>query len=1317
MSQKPLKFTRLLAKSLPENEPWQGAATYVGHTAAVMTAADALIKYLAPQILHQLGLTQVPLEKIAATVRLGSYLHDHPGKANLHFQVMVRLKDLKACKNETEHKQQQRLQDYWKSINQRQMVRHEVLSGLLAMRVPSFRAWLQECQNADFMAAIWAAMGHHLKLGGKAGKKLPEISHLADGTGRYIDIYTQHDNFTALLKMGTQRLGLPAALPEFPNETWHVDTLQYELNELLEEFEEFEDNLDEEQLRFIAAVKATVIVADVAGSALPKVLSTQPHAIDKWIEQALSLVLQESEIDNLIQQRLKQNSPRPFQRDVANTSDRVTLVKAGCGTGKTVAAYLWAKKWAQGRRLFFGYPTTGTASQGYLDYAAETEIETLLMHSRAAIDLEAILFSNEAQHEKNTEDDEDAERIDARLASFQAWQAKLIVCTVDSILGLVQNHRKPLYSWSALCQSVFVFDEVHAYDDKLFGSLLRFLKTFRGAPILLMSASFTDGQLNAIRKVIQDDLKETLKEIPGPHNLEILDRYVLQPIPDTHTAWQQIKATLQKSEHNKVLWVTNTVNTCIELYQEAVKELKSLKITPLVYHSRYRYQDRVGKHQAVIEAFKSDRPILAITTQVCEMSLDLSAHLLVTAMAPAPALIQRLGRLNRQVTEDEQGNVLLVSGQVCSALIYPWKDVNPYKTDELATGQELVDSLRDIEISQEDLSKAAAKIGSKTPEESYSNWLDGKWRTFPGELREAGYTLTVLLEDDLPNIDRSVAESSRSFGVEAQRWTVPVPLMKGYEKWNRRGFYPIAPRSRVTYSKEIGARVWQTGITLTTPKMKLHLGDPGMTLLHRAGLAGLYMTLKQLDTINDRPGNLTWDLTSRRINLSWHGNDLEVLDWLLKQAFQIDQDGLIELTGLKSKTIDVQNKVTLHQGIRGTFLQHPSTCKTTGIVSKSLSINENSPQINVKYQALSRYAHQEFASNLCDKNGNLLKEAISVAGWLNPGAVVRHTAFSGQTSFEETPEYAFILLFATVACQYFVLRSRLRDKRAQYALVIPEVIDLEVYAKCRLKKREFGYREFHASSWGDAGLRFLTYESAIETTKKHQSDRCQVITLGTVAWSSQQKTRTNLEIIEATEEVCRNYKISGQCFTDRIIQGKESGFVAPSFARELIADNLARGHAWYTGLAEKVNSGGLFKTLTYEREGLYSMVQNALWDHNAEKLFVQACHEALRNTYGKIGGYAKDKGEAPNFDRENERIRTGLGRCKNAETFRQFITDFWSRAGQLPTLQSHWNELLPLATSQQTWKVAKDLTLLALASYKGKGSTNDDSTADNDDIP
>ena len=792
-----MKFKHLLAKSLNQellHSKARKATSYTGHIVAVMQSADVLIQELGTTILQQLGLESIDPNEFGNTVRLGAYLHDW-GKANQHFQEMVRLKS----KDERINQHREKLKKSWREHGERQMLRHEVLSGILALQVPSFREWLEQCPSADLMVAVWAAMGHHLKIGlGKDGKPAGCVAEIPDGTGDGLEIYTHHGDFRAVLKMGRKFLGLPDDLPELPEEHWSKCQLKQALTALRDEFVELEEQMDWERQKFIAAVKATVIAADLAGSAIP----VTGHSLKEWIQQVLALVLSDADIEQLLNQRLEDKPLRPFQQQIAQSPKRVTLVRAGCGTGKTVGAYAWAKKWAVGRKLFFGYPTTGTASQGYIDYAAETKMETTLMHSRAEIDLEEILFSG---------DSDDSEGIDARLAAFSAWQAKLIVCTVDSVLGLIQNNRKPLYSWPAISQSAFVFDEVHAYDERLFGALLRFIKTFRGAPILLMSASFSQKQLEVIQQVM-DELGEELHQIPGPDNLEVLPRYRIQSFevsnPDELSEiWPSVLEALEKKQ--KVLWVTNSVQSCINLYRLAETQislhLPVLPIKRLIYHSRYRYKDRLQKHKAVVEAFKADEPVLAITTQVCEMSLDLSADLLVSAMAPAAALIQRLGRLNRRVIEDENGKVCLTSGRSCTAIIYPWNQKQPYEPSELLTGQQLVNHLAGAEISQQDLSKVAAQFASNTPTSVESEWLEGHWCTHPGFLREAGYTITVLLEQDKAAIRQSADNHKKSFTKEAQRWSVPIRIIKGFQQWKRIGFYPVAPPTEIRYSEETGA--------------------------------------------------------------------------------------------------------------------------------------------------------------------------------------------------------------------------------------------------------------------------------------------------------------------------------------------------------------------------------------------------------------------------------------------------------------------------------------------------------------------------------
>lgn len=487
-------------------------------------------------------------------------------------------------------------------------------------------------------------------------------------------------------------------------------------------------------------------------------------------------------------------------------------------------------------------------------------------------------------------------------------------------------------------------------------------------------------------------------------------------------------------------------------------------------------------------------------------------------------------------------------------------------------------------------------------------------------------------------------------------------------------------------------------------KIQLNLSDPGMTLLHRVGMAGLWMTLKQLEQLYSTPaerlGNLTWSLTPRSISLNWEGQDFSALDWLLKRSFQITQEGLISLTGLNFPELDIQTKIIIHLGITRTFLQHYQCFKSAGKESKLLTVD--GIKLVVEYKKAANYAHQHFAKYMCDKDGQLLHEPIGIAGWLYPGAVVRHYAFKEQTKFEEKAEHTLALLFAPVACQYFILRSYTQAKKMQYALVVPEISDLEVYTARFWELGNLGYKHFHVSSLGDAGLRFLTYETTRELVKHNQAQRCQVISFGKVIWSKQQKTRTEIAVVEATEEVNFCYQRVASCFPEsRVVEHKDGNFITTSMSRGIIADNLAKSLPWWSNFYIKTKNNNLFKQVFYENQGIYNMIQNCEWNLDAQKLFVKACHEALRRIYAKIYDKTKED-EYAQIERENIRILSQLGRCTNAGNFREFISKLWGRAGHLSILEEHWEELLSITTGMGDWKIARDLTFIAIASYPKK---------------
>jgi CRISPR-associated endonuclease/helicase Cas3 len=750
----------LLAKSsLPGMPDWRGSCHLVGHTAAVVQSVTLLVDTLRDFLIPQFGLT-CSFEELRSTARLAAYLHDW-GKANNHFQMVVRnnLKSLppQYRRNPIEHPQ---------------MIRHEVASALLAWE---FREWLQECPNADFMTALAAAGGHHLKLGGKQGKDTSEFGDFRDGSGETeMHWYVGHKYFRKLLRYGIRNLGLPK-LQEFkPPSYWDVDEVKAKRIDILEAFFDWKPDR-----ALLAVVKALLIPADSIGSASAEAKMN----LQKWMVKELEQRLTIEDLQRVIDARRGNHTLHQFQIDLGETTKRITLARAGCGTGKTLGAYNWAKTHAIGRKLFFCYPTTGTSTEGFLDYVHD-QVESVLLHSRAAVDLEMAATGEEGENGAEWSIDEETGKpmqihqneVEQKLSSFKAWGPKVSVCTVDTVLGLLQCNRRPLYCFPAIAQAAFVFDEVHCYDDALFGALLKFLQLVK-APVLLMSASFLPWQIEKI----QAATGETVEIVQGPVELEQQPRYRFHLVeqPD----WQRVEQEMANG--GKVLWVCNQVNVAIAVYQEAQRR----RLNAVLYHSRFRYEDRVAHHRAVVDGFQPEAPpILAIATQVAEMSLDLSATLLVTQIADPAGLIQRLGRLNRKYC-----------GWSLDAIFYPPKSYQPYTEDEVKQGERLIQEHRG-EVNQAQLAAWLERSNEQGKPKTKMVLLDGKWRTYPAALREAGYTVTALLEVDKPNWEKAKSAS------DLAKYAVPLAA-KNAGCWERhKKGYPIAPAEEWKYDRQLGAQ-------------------------------------------------------------------------------------------------------------------------------------------------------------------------------------------------------------------------------------------------------------------------------------------------------------------------------------------------------------------------------------------------------------------------------------------------------------------------------------------------------------------------------
>jgi CRISPR-associated endonuclease/helicase Cas3 len=733
-------FDRLLAK---KNDPSRPEASLLPrHLDDAHRAAGIILATTAAQQLAAFGLSnEIFGNRFERLVLAAAVLHDL-GKANDHFQTMI-----------------------GQFAPSPQRVRHEWLTFMMLAQ-EGWRDWLTPAltEADDYDLLRWCVASHHLK-------EASEIN--GEGAGPKVQLLQDHDDFKEALLLVAGRLKLHPP-PKTRRVTLRANDVLCACREVHERWE----HVDRETCCLLAAIKATLIAADVGASALP------PRNVPlDWIGQRLSITPSRSDYEALVREKLDGQVMRPFQDEGGLSSARVTFVKAGCGSGKTLLAYHWAAHRQPVRRLYMCYPTTGTATEGFrgylLDEDGRTKAGAKLFHSRAEVDLERIL------HVTRDDDDEDT-----KLASLDAWSTPIVAATVDTVLGLIQSQRRAVYAWPALAKSAFCFDEIHSYDNRMFGALLRFLRDLPSLPVLLMTASLPDPKLEAIRQVLarQDD---KLREINGPADLEETARYCRLRADDVDAA-----VRLHLREGGKVLWVCNTVGRAMGVFDRLRDR------DPMLYHSRYRYKDRVDRHTHVIAAFERSGAALVIATQVAEMSLDLSATLLVTDFAPIPALIQRLGRLNRRAKPDGKTTMPFIVVEPEGDSPSKWL---PYNTkiefygDWPAATHAWLERLGDGPVSQKHLADAwDSSLDHQGDFHLHSTWLDDR-TSRPDSVRGDLPGISVLLE-----CDRTAAAADRRRFVES---VIPMnqPKRKDWPSWPRVRGVPVAPVEAIAYDPFRGA--------------------------------------------------------------------------------------------------------------------------------------------------------------------------------------------------------------------------------------------------------------------------------------------------------------------------------------------------------------------------------------------------------------------------------------------------------------------------------------------------------------------------------
>ena len=470
----------------------------------------------------------------------------------------------------------------------------------------------------------------------------------------------------------------------------------------------------------------------------------------------------------------------------------------------------------------------------------------------------------------------------------------------------------------------------------------------------------------------------------------------------------------------------------------------------------------------------------------------------------------------------------------------------------------------------------------------------------------------------------------------------------------------------------------------------LSIFDPNTLLFHRAGIAGLALALSVLP---HEGAPLTWEVTDDAVKLAWEGSDFEVVKWLLDQTYQITSDGYLEVPALK---LDGQGHYTFTQGLLSTFLQHNQQQSLDAPVTRSFVIDEGQPEIIINVRPLLNCYYtkdiKEAFNSKGSSKGSFNKE-ISLKGQHLPGLV--ECFVNG--AYQESPEGFLALLFLPIACAYYKLPAQSVGGKlaARSAVVIPNVTHLTHWVRSRQNLSGRTYRDFRSSGAGESALHFLLQEKMIEDAQQFRVDYCEVYQLGKQVWDANQSyLKQAVYRVQANDTVLELYEIARQQFKAQVKQtDKGETWFALSKILPWICDNLVAAKPWYGGFFEFRKRNDL-----YERKGLVTMTE---YLNAEEQVLFDAVQGAFSNyLYGQFK-QAQKQGRKLDYGQVTDKVIYRMQRPRTQQEFAtvlvDFLSQFRSKAGRAAGAQIyHWIH------RETKWRQARDLTLLAIATYTSK---------------
>lgn len=496
------------------------------------------------------------------------------------------------------------------------------------------------------------------------------------------------------------------------------------------------------------------------------------------------------------------------------------------------------------------------------------------------------------------------------------------------------------------------------------------------------------------------------------------------------------------------------------------------------------------------------------------------------------------------------------------------------------------------------------------------------------------------------------------------------------------------------------------------------LSNPGYTIYHRAALGGLAATVRAWGAC--KPEGIEAKLQDDYVRLAWRDEvpDQEALRRILAASFKLTEDKMIELPGQGIRADQADLRLAIHNGICGTFLQHPKMRPGEREPRRiELKSADDETGEMFTYKAVNSFAHQK-------AQGTGLLEAKLKGRWPASASIPQSIvpgAMSGALELKASPEETLLLLFLMVGCSIFLLRPRTYKEKAQYCVVVPDVINLKAYAGAiqriaaggtMIKRFSNTYLDRVVGGAEEAALRFLIDLHADDIARERSVDGCIAVAMGKVSWDKNQINRSFIFKLRGDyPEMAVFYAASQHLGKTRIIKSKKGeGYAIPgSPVPELVAANLAAERHWCADFKSLISDKKDFQRMHFSEGGLRAM-NEAIKDMD-DQAIIRAFQEAWKRTMGALGERARRDGL--DFSRlievERERMRNSILRAKTAEALASWFLRFCAdatRGAALAAIREDAGRIQKFIFNQRNFDRFQNLCLFALVSYASDESNS-----------